>query len=326
MKLPHATFLLVLFTGSVVAQTFPINPYFSGSGRQRSRSETEAIRGAYDHQRQQEARLAEWSRNAPVSPRPSSARSALIQKRQKFVDLLMTPTAREAADFERTLRRSNSGTFTLLGEGSCQQAIDKEEEILLAQTRCLDQTISGLARQFSFRSGRYARMVNADLGVSQGWLFGYGYFTQTILTDLGDVSLEEIGLERPDLKFVSAFAPATTVDGTSAQRIELENGVSSGGREFFHAVKAIKNHTYVLRSIAYRGELVTVLNVDGRKTRFDRLKGQKREDVTIAFRIVDIGADGAIRVLWRRLAVKESPKLDMPVTEVNAPTTTVIRN
>lgn len=325
MKLAHATFLLVLFTGSVFSQTLPINPYFSGSGRQRSRSETEAIRGAYDHQRQQEARIADWSRNAPVSLKLSSARSALILRRRKFVDLLMTPTAREAADFERTLRRSNSGIFTLLGEGSCQQSIDKEEEILLAQTKCLDQTISGLARQFSFRSGGYAPMVYADLGVSQGWLFGYGFFTQTVLTDLGDVSLEEVGLERPDLKFISAFSPATTVDGTSAQRKELENGVSSEGRQFFHAVKAIENHTYVLRSIAYRGELVTVLNVGGRKIRIDRLKGQKREDVTIAFRIVDISSDGAIRVLWRRLAVKESPKLDMPETEVT-PATTVIRN
>jgi hypothetical protein len=322
MRLPLFFSLATLLAGTLalIGQTPPPDFNRTGSGRQRSYSESQAIRGAYEHQRQQEARQRDWIRNQPVNS-GSSARSVLVRKRNKFADSLVTPTKEESSEHRETLSQSNSGIVTLLGPNSCSQPIDDPEEVLITGTNCLDQAIPGLGRQFSFRSRDHVSMGLADLGIAAGWFFGYGYFTQTILTDLGDIPLREVSLDRPGLEFLREFIPATTIEGSNKQRVELENGVVRDELQFFNAVKAVTNHTYILRSVAYRGELVTVLNLGDRKVRFDRLKGDKREDVIVAFRVIHVNDNGTVRLIWRKLSGKDSPELPMPVTEVS-PTNT----
>lgn len=294
----------------------------TASGRVRSREEMEVLRKVKKYQRQRDERVF----STPSSSSGSTAIMVLLKKRDKLIDSLTKPTDHEISEHKRTLGRSGAGVVTFLRDSRCMMPIEDADLLLTAQTNCLDRTIPGLGRLFSFRTGEYARVGYADIGVEDNWLFGSGFLTQTILVDLGDFPLDELDLTRPEIKFLTGFVPATSADGYGQQLTELENGVSSHGLQFFDGVKAIAGHTYVLRSIAYRGELLTVVNTGNRKIKFDRLKGDKRGDVIVAFRVVQMEEGGNVRIIWRTLQSKDSPRLKMPVTEINASEyTTIIR-
>jgi hypothetical protein len=42
---------------------------------------------------------------------------------------------------------------------------------------------------------------------------------------------------------------------------------------------------------------------------YNLLDGDKRVDVTLAFRVIRIGEDGSVTILWKELQRKEAPKL-----------------
>ena len=70
-----------------------------------------------------------------------------------------------------------------------------------------------------------------------------------------------------------------------------------------------------MRSIASRGKYIrSVLGVDYDEMGFDR-----RKDVIVVFRIVQRHADGAVTILWKRLAERDSPKIKWDSLNSNEP-------
>ncbi len=310
----------VLFLGMAILGTTALgqpitypDPYRTSSGRLRTQQEVEAIRRAARHQQEVESRIAQQYREWRGSGNPSSVKSAAA----KFTSELLTPTKQERLTNRSILERSNGGIFSFLNLDQCASLSDVSRVIPVDEKRCL-LSLPGFGQVFSFRRRGYVSVPHADLGAAREWFYNPGYGTQTILVDLGDVPLTTVDLKASDLQYIVEFAPALTLDGANKQRVELEEGVVRNGREFFHAVKAVPGHTYVLRSVAYRGEIVTVVNAGDKKIRIDRLKDDARSDIIVSFRLLERDARGDARILWRLLQTKESPKLEFPENEVMA--------
>ncbi len=66
--------------------------------------------------------------------------------------------------------------------------------------------------------------------------------------------------------------------------------------------------TYVMRSIAYRG--VSARNVNG--IVFNELDFDKRKDVVIAFRVVQVNEGKDVTIIWKELDDNKAPKLEAP--------------
>jgi hypothetical protein len=67
----------------------------------------------------------------------------------------------------------------------------------------------------------------------------------------------------------------------------------------------VENATYALRVIAYKGNILRTY----RGFVFDMLAGDKRIDLTLAFRVVRKDDDGGVTIIWRELARRESPRI-----------------
>lgn len=67
------------------------------------------------------------------------------------------------------------------------------------------------------------------------------------------------------------------------------------------------DRTYALRAVAYRGKVIRSMA----GIRYNELEYDRRRDVIVAFRVVDMDSEG-VTIVWRKLADIESPKIKMP--------------
>jgi hypothetical protein len=107
------------------------------------------------------------------------------------------------------------------------------------------------------------------------------------------------------MRYLSDFKPAKTVREIAESSKELEKGVEAQGFLYRLAFFAKANRTYGLRSIAFPGRYPRSHN----GTVVNELLFDKREDVIVVFRIVDIAQNGNVTILWRELSRRESPEL-----------------
>jgi hypothetical protein len=241
---------------------------------------------------------------------------------KKFIKELTLPTASELMSIGAT-DQEGVRAFTLLSERSCKRYTDDKVLIQQYRTPCLDLTLPGHGEEFSFRKETYVSAGQSDLSIADNFLESRGNAVHTILTDLGDVPLLEVGLDDPNkIGFILDFVPATTVREFDTQAGMLNKGTQQNGRRFADRATVIEGHTYVLRSIAYGGKLEVVYVLPDSKVRFDLLKSDKRSDNVIAFRVLHRGTDGSVRILWRKLRQMPSPKINFPELVIQSPNVT----
>ena len=119
------------------------------------------------------------------------------------------------------------------------------------------------------------------------------YLTEDIISDIGDVNLDEVNLKSEAFKFLKDYKPAEKMSELAARTAALEKGISSSG--FFYSNSALVklNSVYVLRSIAYRGQYRSFWNTDD----------------FIVFKVVGREPDGSVVFVWKRLRSKDAPEL-----------------
>jgi hypothetical protein len=117
--------------------------------------------------------------------------------------------------------------------------------------------------------------------------------TQDIISNIGEVSLEELNLKSDVLKFLVDFKPAGTKSKFKLQKNVLESGTTENGYLYSTSTQVKLNNTYVLRSIAYYKKYPDFWN----------------RDLLIAFKIIGQEQDGSIVILWKKLKDKEAPLL-----------------
>jgi hypothetical protein len=230
---------------------------------------------------------------APLYRKPSSKEMAVV-----------APSDELRSRFAYILRQPKSGIFKLVPDSGCANNM----KVVDARDECLKYSMPGAGNSYSFRTESYRIRHLADLTYDGAQLMLTGIFMHSIISDLGDVRLEEVSPTTPGMKFLSEFKPSISAEDVGLIDDTFEKGIEVGGFRYSKTAAAKLNATYGFRGVAYRGRIVR--SADG--LRYNELDYDEREDVLVAFRIVELGSDGSVTIVWRQLAELEAPKIKIP--------------
>jgi len=251
-------------------------------------------------------------RRSPMPFKDVPRRQRLLQ--EHFESVYRTPTKAESkllapnsADLDRFrqfLRLPGTGIIKLVPDFGCAE----NTKIVSAGQQCLKYTMPGGGSSYSFRIDNYRIPRLADLTFSGEKFLTTGVFSQGILADIGDVSLENVSLATKGMDFLTAFQP--TDDYQRAVKIDRDflNGIEGGGFLYKRSLPVKINTTYLLRSIAYKGPSYQAFE----GITYDEFEFDKRRDIVVAFRIVRRDSDGSVTINWQKLADKKAPSVRWP--------------
>ena len=199
------------------------------------------------------------------------------------------------------LKGDDTGIVKLNAESSCLSA----EDVIVASEACSSYKFPGAGAAYSFRTESYRLPRLADLILFDDVFRTGGVYQHTILTEIGDIPIEEVTLQTRGFKFLVDLKPS--IDGDEYLKFEklIANGIDADGFPYRKGYPVNQNSTFALRSIAYRGKFIRA--IEG--IQYDELDFDKRRDVIIAFRVVDRDAKGHLTIVWKRLRDIESPTL-----------------
>jgi hypothetical protein len=213
----------------------------------------------------------------------------------------LQPRAEDLAAYAQILRQPKTGIFRLMPDLECE----KNTLVIKADETCL-KAIPG-SSFYSFREREHTQEVLADIRLKNNYLISDGILSQGIMVNLGDVALENVTTESEGLKFLNDYVPQVFKNEAQKQFMQMVKGVKSGRYEYTKIVPAVENRTYGLRVIAYKGIVIRAY----RGFRFDLLAGDKRTDITLAFRVVRKDKDDGLTLVWKELSRRESPKIKL---------------
>ena len=214
----------------------------------------------------------------------------------------LQPDARDSAKYARFLDQPRTGIFRLMPDIGCTENIN----IIRADAVCLNFIPE--SSYYSFREKEHTIEMLADIRLRNGFLISDGILSQSILVHLGETALEKIAPVSPGLEYLSNYTPDAQSADAQKQYLQLMRGVKVGNFEYKKAWPTIENATYALRVVAYKGSVYRSF----RGYRFDVLFGDKRIDITIAFRVIRKETDGGVTLLWKEIERREAPRLVYP--------------
>jgi hypothetical protein len=233
----------------------------------------------------------------------------------KFIDpLYRKPTEAELAEvaidpsikqlFSQFLSEPGTGIIKIKPDFGCEADAPAGQ----ASEECRRLTLPGAGNAFSFRTRNYQMSRLADLAFRGARFVTPGVLAQGIFVKIGDVPIEKLSLSDHRLQYLSSFRPADEINEVLKAEKTFETGVDIGGFRYASSAPVEINITYALRSIAYRGESVRVIQ----GAIFNELEYDKRRDSIVVFRTVGFERNGSLIVLWRELRNGESPKVKYP--------------
>lgn len=214
----------------------------------------------------------------------------------------LQPNAQDLVKYAQFLDQPRTGIFRLTPDIGCTE----NTNVIRADAVCLNYVPE--SSYYSFREKEHTIEMLADIRLKNGFLISDGILSQGIMVQLGDVELEKLAPAADGLEFLSNFAPHTQGAEAQKQYIQMMRGVKVGKYEYKKAHPSVENTTYALRVVAYRGNIFRSF----RGYRFDVLDGDKRIDLTLAFRVVRKDADGSVTLLWKEIERRNAPRLQFP--------------
>jgi hypothetical protein len=203
----------------------------------------------------------------------ASSREDLLKevetRREELTSLekkLLAPSAEDPAAYASLLRQPDTGIIRL---------IPRENKL----------TIGGAYYSFSRLSHDYG--YGTDISLEQDSLsVGFVGADFGMLTNLGDVPLEDIALEQPALRFLADYEPPHREPDARVEQRRVSDGLILEGVSYRNRLPVEVKSTYLLRSINY-----------------------DRSDVFVAFRIVRKDVDRSVVMVWRLLKKYPKPEL-----------------
>ena len=214
---------------------------------------------------------------------------------------LLAPKSEDLEKYSNFLRQPDTGIIKLAADKGCSE----NTNIVVATPECIAYTMPGAGSSYSFRVKDYRIPNLADITFTQNSFQATGVHLHGIFVEIGDVPMEQVNLQTKGMKFVTDFPAPSDYQKAKELDLQLIDGINTDGFLYRRAVKAEDNMTYVLRSVAYRGKYFRAVN----GITYNELELDKRKDVTIAFRIIRHDEDGAVTIIWKQLAIKDSPKI-----------------
>ena len=219
----------------------------------------------------------------------------------------LAPDGAIAAKDGELLKKDDSGIFKLVPDAGCAEST----KVLNASENCLKYLFPGAANSFSFRTGNYRVRQLADITYVAGGFWMTGVLMHGIMVDIGDIPLEQVTVRTPAIGFINSFQPI--VDFAEAKSVDkmLTDGVRKDGYLYRRNLPIAPAHTFVIRAIAYQGRVMRAV----KGAAYNELDFDKRNDITVAFRVERIDDDGTATIVWTKLSSARSPKLKVPSDE-----------
>lgn len=149
---------------------------------------------------------------------------------------------------------------------------------------------------YSFTTGQHSYNKIPQIGLEQGNLkVGFYGANYGMIASLGRYSFSDVGLETPELAFLSTYKPPKLEKEIRAEAMSFHNNPVKG-LLFSRNVPAILGNTYLLRAISF-GEA----------------------DVLVGFNVLQVDEDGSMTIIWKKLADFGKPiMLYVPDDELKA--------
>jgi hypothetical protein len=203
----------------------------------------------------------------------SASREDLLKevesRREELTSLekkLLTPSEEDRAAYAAFLRGPDTGIIRL---------IPRENKL----------TIGGA--YYSFSRLTHDSGYGSDISLEQDSLsVGFAGADFGMLTNLGDVPLEDVVLEQPALRFLASYEPPHREPDARSEQRRVSDGWTLEGISYRNRLPVEVKSTYLLRSINY-----------------------DRADVFVAFRIVRKEVDRSVVIVWKLLKRYPKPEL-----------------
>jgi hypothetical protein len=268
------------------------------------RTGEEARQREFENNREAMERL---SRQASTGGERSHPTKTLSDEERKKFKVVISPNPDDLEKHKDFLKRSKTGIFLLLPDFDCET-----KYLIRTDANCANFVPGTWA--YSLRRKNYSDADFHDIRFNDDSLSSSGLLNQGILVSLGDVPLESISLNSDGVKHLADFKPSTMREEASNQFEQIAKGIKEYNYVYSKKTKVVVNNTYAMRLVAYKFEdkwLSRFNNstVTAQDLKFFQLEGDKRVDLTVAFRVISKNADGGITILWKELDRKESPKI-----------------
>ena len=218
----------------------------------------------------------------------------------------LEPNTELKAKHASFLKLSKTGLIRLAPDIGCNYS----ELIVDAREKCLQNSIPGGGAYYSFRRSKYVLPTVADLRFYENSFSVAGRIAGGVMVALGDIPLEQLNSKSEGVKYLAELVPATVREKANRQMTEFQNGLRKDNYIYTRALPLNPKTVYAVRIIAYQPDEFSK-NLKSTKDLYDfiQLEEDKRADIIMAFRVVEINNDGSIWVLWRELFRRDAPKL-----------------
>jgi len=239
--------------------------------RDRQREERESERRATALRQLGDMSRTSTPRAAPHYPDVNPTKLTDEQK------AILAPSAEDEAAFPNFVGQPNRGLVRLLPREKYDQTIQ--------------MPLKGGGAFYSFAKLSHEAGPWSDIKLQDGKMYaGVNDLTLGLMTELHDVSLENVSLENPTVKFIMLLPLAAKYPEYKDQVVKYRSGFEADGKIYQSALPALLDHTYLLRSTIY-----------------------DRADSVIALRVIRIDSDGSVTLLWKLLnRVKVKKLKDIP--------------
>ena len=217
---------------------------------------------------------------------------------------LLAAEAEDISKYKDLLSQPDTGITKLIRDFGC----DEYSSVTPNQQICLEFSMPGGGSAFSFRQADYQLWKLSDLLYDGRSFVAFGQMSLGFMVDLGDVPLQSVHADSKELNYMTTFQPMTDLAAVTKQNSDLVDGVKQDGRIFKKFLPTAVNHTYVLRSIAYRGKVPS----KHFEIKYNELDFDKRKDILVAFRVVRSDFNGTVTIAWKMLQTIPSPELRLP--------------
>ena len=216
----------------------------------------------------------------------SASRADLLRELQaKRADLqqlekqFLAPSAEDQGAYAEFLSQPDTGLIRLLP----RQVYDSETYKKTNKTL----TMRGGGAYYSFTLLTHEYGHGSDIALDSGHLsVGFAGANYGILVNLGDVTLDELTLEDPRVRYMSGYTPPPKEPDARLEARQFGSGVTVDDVRYRNRLPVAVNGTYLLRSIDY-----------------------STSDVLVAFKVVRTDSDGSVILAWKLLKKYPVPQL-----------------
>ena len=219
--------------------------------------------------------LAQSQSRSDILKEIEAKRAELVALEKSFLE----PGEEDRSRYAEFLGQPDTGIIRLLPREKFDAEVYKDNKTTIG--------MRGGGAYYHFTSKTHAYGYGSDIELDHDQLMtGFAGADYGMLTDLGDIPLESVGLETPAVTVLAAYKTPQEEPLARSEARRISQGAELDGLAVKRRVPLKLNSTYLVRSINYR-----------------------TSDVLVAFKVVRIDSDGSAVLLWKLLKKYETPKL-----------------